>query len=859
MQHIRRVIRRELFLGAALLAGLASTPANATEPDRQKYVIQAPTLGEALQILGSQSGRDIMFPSAIETGRPAPHLDGTYSFEEAVGALLAGSGLRAEFRDGAALIRGREAAGGSLNPSALEKVDDIRVTGTRIRSAQPSSPTITLQKSDIINAGQSNLDEAMRSLPQNFGGGQNPAIGNGVPETRGSNIGSGSAINLRGLGQDATLTLLNGHRLAYNSAFQGVDISAIPLAAVERVDIVVDGASAVYGSDAVAGVANILLKRDFDGLATSARLGTSTSGGNSQQQYSAVGGTVWNSGGILAAYDYAKTSPISAGERSVTQSLNRETSLHPPLEKHSLLLSGHQQLSAAISFDFDATYNHRASGNITPFSPILDVYDYGNVGHTSAESFSVAPSVDIDLGDWSAALSALYAQDNTDYGSFNYVAPAAPTEIAGNYKNRTRSVELSAQGGLFALPAGDVRIAIGMGLRKDSYESFRLARPKQIVVSQRARYAFAEAYIPVAASESSPLLHRIALTLAARYEDYPGIDSVAVPKLGLIYEPSPSLALTGSWGRSFKAPQFYQQYLLQNVSVYQAAAAGGTAYPPTATILYRTGGNPDIGPERARSLTLGARYAPTWLDGARIEASYFNIRYSNRVVEPIAARAQALINPAYASLVTLNPGAGQASALLAGADRIYTYVGPSIDPSKVVAIIDARYVNAQSQTLSGFDLSGRYRFDLADTVSMTLVGSGAYMKSRQRLADGLSEIQMAGTIFNPPHFRGRLGAIVEAPGLSASIYANHIGGVEDKRFAVVDHVRGMTTFDVTFRFVQRGETGLLNGIEATLTAQNLFNRKPDKIVQPFEYTTPYDTTNYSIVGRFVGATVTKRW
>src|SRR3546814_15686596 len=78
-------------------------------------------------------------------------------------------------------------------------------------------------------------------------------------------------------------TLLNGHRLPYGGAFAGIDISAIPVAAVERLEIVPDGASAQYGSDAVAGVANIILRRDFEGLTTPARLGAASPGGQFQR------------------------------------------------------------------------------------------------------------------------------------------------------------------------------------------------------------------------------------------------------------------------------------------------------------------------------------------------------------------------------------------------------------------------------------------------------------------------------------------------------------------------------------------------------------------------------------------------
>ena len=154
----------------------------------------------------------------------------------------------------------------------------IVVTGTRIRGARVIGEVIELDRETIVEAGQVDLGEAIRSLPQNFSGGQNPGVGSGAGFVN-ENVNSASTANLRGIGADATLTLLNGHRLPYNSAFQGVDISAIPLAAVDRVEVVPDGASALYGSDAVGGVINVILRRDFDGLTTSGQLGAATDGG----------------------------------------------------------------------------------------------------------------------------------------------------------------------------------------------------------------------------------------------------------------------------------------------------------------------------------------------------------------------------------------------------------------------------------------------------------------------------------------------------------------------------------------------------------------------------------------------------
>src|SRR3546814_13557681 len=90
------------------------------------------------------------------------------------------------------------------------------------------------------------------------------------------NTSGGSSANLRGIGQDATLTLLNGRRMSYGSNDQAVDISAIQVEAVDRIEIVTDGASAIYGSDAVGGVINVMLKCDFDGVEVGTHSGKET-------------------------------------------------------------------------------------------------------------------------------------------------------------------------------------------------------------------------------------------------------------------------------------------------------------------------------------------------------------------------------------------------------------------------------------------------------------------------------------------------------------------------------------------------------------------------------------------------------
>src|SRR5690606_41548850 len=119
-----------------------------------------------------------------------------------------------------------------------------------------------------------------------------------------------SSLNLRGLGPDATLTLLNGRRMAYGGFSQAVDISAIPVEAVERIEIVPDGASAIYGSDAVGGVGNVILKREYAGVAAGVRYGRASGGGQATREYTLTAGATWSGGGLIATHKDLSADPI---------------------------------------------------------------------------------------------------------------------------------------------------------------------------------------------------------------------------------------------------------------------------------------------------------------------------------------------------------------------------------------------------------------------------------------------------------------------------------------------------------------------------------------------------------------------
>jgi iron complex outermembrane recepter protein len=162
-----------------------------------------------------------------------------------------------------------------LSQAAAQDVQRVEITGSNIRRVQSetASPVQTLTREEIARSGKSSIAELLQTLSVDNQG--------SVPTSFGAGFASGaSGISLRGLGAASTLVLINGRRIApYGNADDGqkvfADLNVIPLEAVERVEILKDGGSAIYGSDAIAGVVNIILRKDFSGLVGKATIGQS--------------------------------------------------------------------------------------------------------------------------------------------------------------------------------------------------------------------------------------------------------------------------------------------------------------------------------------------------------------------------------------------------------------------------------------------------------------------------------------------------------------------------------------------------------------------------------------------------------
>lgn len=203
---------------------------------------------------------------------------------------------------------------------ALAQDVRVEVTGSNIKRVESEGalPVQVVTKTEIEREGIVTTEGLVARLSANASiGGLGSAGSEG-----GFNVGYTSA-SLRGLGGSRTLVLLNGRRMS-NTAFSGtsVDLNSIPLAAIERVEILTDGASAIYGTDAIAGVINFILRKDFTGFEGMAYYGDSEQGGGSQQHYNIAGG--WgdlakDKFNIFATVDYQKLERIKAADREFSK------------------------------------------------------------------------------------------------------------------------------------------------------------------------------------------------------------------------------------------------------------------------------------------------------------------------------------------------------------------------------------------------------------------------------------------------------------------------------------------------------------------------------------------------------------
>jgi iron complex outermembrane receptor protein len=197
------------------------------------------------------------------------------------------------------------------------ELQEVTITGSRIvrRDLSASSPIVTVESEIFENSSTVSVESALNKLPQ-FKPGGTQFVAADVQASAFNNPGVAS-LNLRGLGPNRNLVLVDGRRSQPANATLVVDVNSIPAAAIASVEIISGGASAVYGADAIAGVVNFKLKRDFQGFVVDAQTGITEEGDGSESRISALVGGNFNDGraNVLAGVEFSKRGAVRQADR----------------------------------------------------------------------------------------------------------------------------------------------------------------------------------------------------------------------------------------------------------------------------------------------------------------------------------------------------------------------------------------------------------------------------------------------------------------------------------------------------------------------------------------------------------------
>jgi outer membrane receptor protein involved in Fe transport len=972
---------------AATVAAMAGAPAEAQRV-MPGYRIPAGTLDEALRAYARATGVQMLFRPQDVEGRISMGVDGRMSFEDGLARILAGTGLVWE-RTSARVVVVRPGRSPEVAPGVAQSTPDIVVTGSNLRGGSATAPVKVVTRDDVERSGRATIADVIAAQTANFGGTGNATASLTGVDRSSSNVSLAPAANLRGLGSDATLTLFDGRRVA-GSGGRGnfSDLSALPSLALERAEILADGASAVYGSDAVGGVVNLILRHRYDGFEIRLR-GGSTQGGPLNALAGAVAGATWSGGSVLVAYEYEHRDALSASERGYTatgdlrpfggtdrrtflsspgtilrldaasrsyvpafaipvlapgvrptaadlragtnlSNLAAGVSLSPRIDRHAVYARVEQELADGLRAFADGRFARRdfAYGApaaqtifaVTPANPFyvplagqtssVVAYSFiGDLGPSRARgevsALSVAGGLTWDVGSWLVDGYGTFARERSSERISNQLNSTFLAEALGNApdnpatpysavrdgyfdpygsgaanagtvldfvgsgftaaRRRSSVTEgvLKTEGPVLALPAGEVRLAVGGALRRETLRTGGTTFASGIVpteltvrsLARDVRAVFAETRIPLFGSSNAvPGIASMQLTAAVRHEDHDGFGGTTDPRIGLALSPTTGLTLRGSWGTSFRAPALPEVGEPRRVAVTSLRDVTGATVP----VIFIAGGNPDLGPERADTTSFGfdvdagASGAP----GLTTSLTVFRTEFRDRISQPaLQDSGRALTNPDLAPFVRrVSPLTNAAD--LAAVNALLAEPGATagLFPStSYAAIVDGRNVNTGSVLVSGLDWDlGYARTTGIGRVSATLSATWLF-RYVERLTPAAQAVDRLGTLGRPSDLRVRGGVGWSGNGISLNAFGNFVGGYLDDASVPGRSIASFLTVDLSLGYSI--ERGALRGLRLLVSAENAFDADPPFVDRVSGF--GFDAANANPFGRRLALEVRK--
>jgi iron complex outermembrane recepter protein len=817
--------------------------------------------------------------------------------------------------------------------SDASEVSEIVVTGTLLRGVAPvGTNVIGVGKDEVIASGAASTNDLLATIPQvsNF---------NGFPAVSASFGQPIAQTNLRGLGASGgttTLVLLNGHRVVGAGILQTyVDPTVIPPGIIDRVEVIPDGGSSIYGSDAIGGVINFITRKRVSGAEVSGKYGVAD--GYHTFDSNLTIGKDWGSGSLSASYAYAWHDDIQGRERGYVTQDNRGTGgtdrrattcaqanitvagvsyalpgrvagtqnrcdttdyadVYPRERRHTVFVTLDQEISDDLTVNVTGYYSIRntnmktaalsTNSTITSANPYFQaigtetsqsvLFNYAPVFGDSTDnpakfsSEGITPTFDLDLGrGWKlrglANFGHSYSETNEASINSTYVDqalratttatalnPYDVTQTNGavlaairDYTNISKAKQdlaegrLVADGTLFAMPGGDVRLAVGAEYHHESIDAAIAFGPKAtpkrnaVSASRNVKSVFGEVFVPlVGAGNARPFLQALDLTGSVRYDDYSDVGGTTNPKIGFNYTPFDGIRIRGNWGTSFHAPSLADTTGAVDARVTSFPIAlnvrpGDPAGSGLRPILYISGGSPTLRPETADTWSLGADFKPKFLPGVTASVTYYNVDFSDVIsvnAGGFNGGAAFYADASNAPYYILNPTLAQAQAFSRGARADnFDSLAAFFATNSPYAIYDLRRYNRGRVKQDGIDFNLQaYRATSFGSLSASLGGTYTLNRKTSDANNGIYVDRLKNGV-------GRFNYVATAGGTYGKVTARatltHSGGYPILGEAVQSKVGAYNTVDF-YAGVDLGDFGPMQGTQLTLNVDNLFDKAP---------------------------------
>jgi iron complex outermembrane receptor protein len=553
-------------------------------------------------------------------------------------------------------------------------ISEVVVTGTRVadRSRLDTLSAVdVLPETKLTSQGTTELAQALSNVAPslNF---PRPAVTDGTDSIR--------PATLRGLSPDQTLVLVDSKRRHASALVNlngsvgrgsaAVDLNAIPLVAIDRIEVLRDGASAQYGSDAIAGVLNLHLREAREGGEASLTYGANDTtvdtplGSRHASDGQSFTASAWNGfslgsdGFLTLSAEYRNDDPTSRGDYDVRPPLTSPTitSRYGDPDSRNVSFYANAGLPLASGWDIYgwAGYQDRDSESATlprlanNANNVATLFPNGFLPliTTSVKDATAAIGTRGSLADWDTDISLVYGRNNIDYGAIHTLnatyGAASPTRFdAGSLTYDEFVFNLGLVRGFDWGLAQPVNVAWGAEARRESYQigagepssydrgtvaptltpgaqGFPGLQPSNEVDEDRTAYGV---YVDI----ESQITEKFLASIAGRGEHYSDFGSEATGKFSARYDFTRSFALRGTVSTGFRAPSLQQEFFTSTATVFTDGVPFDTGTFPATSAVARTLGAKDLNPEKSKNYSLGAVFRFDKFD-ATVDAYRIDIR-----------------------------------------------------------------------------------------------------------------------------------------------------------------------------------------------------------------------------------------